>query len=319
MVVVCAVLLAAGLGLAFVSVAARPVTIVADGRVYTVRSWGRPVGDLLSSAGIALQNGDVVTPGVTEKGAPGTVIIVERATPVTILADGQRFEVLTTGQYVSDAVRQSGLAVSSQDLLCPVPQAEVVPGMTIALTRVEEEIVTKRVDIPFQVQKRDDSDLELGTSKVIQQGKRGLKEVVVKLIRLNGRLLKSQVISEKVLQQPSTQVVAIGTCGVISRGGQTIRFKKAMDVVATAYTPGPESTGSSADGYTATGLKAGYGIVAVDPRVIKLGSRLYVEGYGFAVAGDVGGAIKGARIDVCFESTKEAYQWGRRRVRIYLL
>jgi len=90
-------------------------------------------------------------------------------------------------------------------------------------------------------------------------------------------------------------------------------------MVATAYYPGPESTGKSADGITATGMRAGHGVVAVDPRVIPLGTRLYIPGYGLAVAGDVGGAIKGLRIDLGFSTLREALHFGRRRVTVYVL
>lgn len=95
--------------------------------------------------------------------------------------------------------------------------------------------------------------------------------------------------------------------------------KSILTVVATAYTPGPESCGKSADGITATGHRAGPGIIAVDPRVIPLGTRLFVEGYGYGRALDVGGAIKGNRVDVCYNSVPQARRWGRRTVRVYLL
>jgi 3D (Asp-Asp-Asp) domain-containing protein len=62
-----------------------------------------------------------------------------------------------------------------------------------------------------------------------------------------------------------------------------------------------------------------YGVVAVDPRVIPLGTRLFVEGYGSAIAGDTGGAIKGNRIDLCFNSDDEAEKVGRRTVRVLIL
>lgn len=88
---------------------------------------------------------------------------------------------------------------------------------------------------------------------------------------------------------------------------------------ATAYTPGPESCGASADGITSTGHRAGVGIAAVDPRVIPLGSLLYVEGYGYAWALDVGGAIKGKRIDLCVDQVEEAMRWGIRTVRVHIL
>jgi 3D (Asp-Asp-Asp) domain-containing protein len=89
---------------------------------------------------------------------------------------------------------------------------------------------------------------------------------------------------------------------------------------ATAYYPGPESCGIYArNGRTYTGKKAGFGTVAVDKRVIPLGTKLYIEGYGYAEATDIGGAIKGNRIDLCFETYREAEMFGRRKVKVYIL
>lgn len=88
---------------------------------------------------------------------------------------------------------------------------------------------------------------------------------------------------------------------------------------ASAYTPGPESCGESSDGVTATGHKAVRGVIAVDPNVIPLGSLLYVEGYGYGWALDVGSAIKGNRVDLLYETVDEALAWGRRTVRVYLV
>jgi 3D (Asp-Asp-Asp) domain-containing protein len=96
-----------------------------------------------------------------------------------------------------------------------------------------------------------------------------------------------------------------------------------MTMVATAYDPGPASTGKSpghpAYGITASGMRAGHGVVAVDPRVIPLGTRLYIPGYGNAIAGDTGGAIKGQRIDLGFATYNEAIRYGRQTVTVYVL
>ena len=73
------------------------------------------------------------------------------------------------------------------------------------------------------------------------------------------------------------------------------------------------------DFVTATGARARRGVIAVDPRVIPLGTHVYVPGYGYAVAADTGGAIKGRRVDLCFETVAECDRWGRRDVTIIVL
>ncbi|MBU4193825.1 MAG: hypothetical protein KKF66_02355, partial [Actinobacteria bacterium] len=84
---------------------------------------------------------------------------------------------------------------------------------------------------------------------------------------------------------------------------------------ATAYSP--EEPGLSDT--TASGLKAGKGVVAVDPSVIPLGTRLYIDGYGYAIAADTGGAIKGNRIDLCFDTLQEVTAYGCRTVKVEIL
>ena len=118
------------------------------------------------------------------------------------------------------------------------------------------------------------------------------------------------------------EIVGIGTreaLQVLQTPTATYRYTEVIELEATAYYPGPESTDEWADGYTFTGLRAGYGVVAVDPSVIPLGTRLYIPGYGEAIAADIGGAIKGYRIDLGFETYQEAINYGRKRVKAYIL
>jgi 3D (Asp-Asp-Asp) domain-containing protein len=92
-----------------------------------------------------------------------------------------------------------------------------------------------------------------------------------------------------------------------------------LEMVATAYDPGPVDRFRGEVGTTSIGLRAHFGIIAVDPKVIRYRSLLYVEGYGLGLAGDTGGAIKGKRLDLCFNSTREANAWGRQKVKVYVL
>lgn len=94
---------------------------------------------------------------------------------------------------------------------------------------------------------------------------------------------------------------------------------KEIMVSATAYT----AYCNGCSGVTRTGLNLrknpGLKVIAVDPRVIKLGTKVHVEGYGYAVAGDTGGAIKGKKIDVFMPNKSQAYQWGRKNVKVKVL
>lgn len=91
-------------------------------------------------------------------------------------------------------------------------------------------------------------------------------------------------------------------------------YEKTMIMEATAYCTGCDGVGTK----TASGTRIRQGVVAVDPKMIKLGTWLYIEGYGFAQALDTGGAIKGNRIDLFMESCSEAKKWGRRKVKVIL-
>jgi 3D (Asp-Asp-Asp) domain-containing protein len=95
--------------------------------------------------------------------------------------------------------------------------------------------------------------------------------------------------------------------------------RRELDLLTTAYDPGPVDNTRGWVGATRSGNRARFGIVAVDPSVIPLGTRVYVEGYGPALAADVGGAIKGRRMDLCFNTTAQARDWGRRRSKVWIV
>jgi 3D (Asp-Asp-Asp) domain-containing protein len=91
-------------------------------------------------------------------------------------------------------------------------------------------------------------------------------------------------------------------------------------VEATAYYPGPNNYGGGVGSRTAIGMVAQRGIIAVDPSVIPLGTKLFIDGYGYGVAGDTGGAIQGLRVDLCYNTYDEAMRYGRQRgIKVYLL
>lgn len=100
----------------------------------------------------------------------------------------------------------------------------------------------------------------------------------------------------------------------VSRGGDRV-----ISMVATGYTDAPEENWPYAGAPSYIGLPLARGIVAVDPNVIPMGTKLYIEGYGEGIAADQGGAIKGNRIDLFFDSKKEAFDWGMKSVNVTII
>lgn len=111
-------------------------------------------------------------------------------------------------------------------------------------------------------------------------------------------------------------IVGSQTLAYLGQGGQQVsRGARSLVMTATAYSAYDAGNGS----YTYGGNAVRHGIVAVDPSVIPLGTRLYIDGYGYAVADDIGSSIKGNRIDLAFNSHGEAVQFGRRPVTVYIV
>ncbi len=299
--------------------AAKHVTVVVDGAAESCFSLRLKVRGVLADAGVELNERDHVTPAADGRVAEGGTIVVRRAFAVTVLADGTQTPSLTSQPTVREAVLEAGIALGPDDRTEPPLDAVPEPGATIRVVRVVKELETALWRIPRKVTKVDDQSMALGLRRVIVAGKDGVEEVTFCTTYEDGARIARKITQRVVTEEPVAETVAVGTSGEISRGGETIRFRKAISVSATAYCPCAKCTGKYAGGQTSTGMLAQKGVIAVDPRVIPMHSRVYVDGYGYAVAGDVGSAIKGNEIDLCYNTHDEALAWGRRRVTVYIL
>jgi 3D (Asp-Asp-Asp) domain-containing protein len=194
----------------------------------------------------------------------------------------------------------------------------IVPATEPTLTVKE---IVQRESIPYTTLRKSSSELRSGTSKTVQTGRNGEKQVKYKVYSSEDQEVRRETISTEVLKKPVQEVIRVGTAAQKRFGSRGGYFSggKVVTMIATGYGPSPAENGGNTSGRTATGLKIGHGVVAVDPKYIPLGTRLYVEGYGYAVAADTGGAIKGNRIDLGHASSREAHKVGRRSVRVRIL
>lgn len=299
--------------------AAKNVTVVVDGVEETCFSLRLTVRGVLADAGVELNDRDQVTPGPDERVGEGETIHVKRAFAVTVFADGVEVASLTAQPTVREAVLEAGIEIGPDDRTEPGLDEAPQPGGQLRVIRVVKEYETALWRIPRKVTKIEDDSMALGLTRVIVKGKDGLEEVTFCTTYEDGKKLGRKIAGRVVTEEPVAETVAVGTSGQISRGGETIRFRKAISVAATGYCSCPKCTGKYSDGYTYVGLEAKKGVIAVDPRVIPLWTRVYIDGYGYAVAGDVGSAIKGNEVDLCWDSHSEALSWGRRKTTVYIL
>jgi 3D (Asp-Asp-Asp) domain-containing protein len=162
--------------------------------------------------------------------------------------------------------------------------------------------------------------LKPGQRKVLKPGKPALEDVTERVVTWDEVVVQRQILHTQILRHGVPGVVLEGAPQTWNQLAAMTKYRKLIgvyDMEATAYTAWTAT--SNPTGRTATGINAGYGIVAVDPRIIRLGSRVFIPGYGLAVAADTGGAIVGNRIDLCMESVRDAIVFGRRLVKVYVV
>jgi uncharacterized protein YabE (DUF348 family) len=290
----------------------KPVTIEVDGQLIKTRAlFTRTVGDVLNQNQIKLEGKDVVSPAQDTKVKRNLQIEVTRAFAVTVMADGVSREIYTTPVSNQAAVALAGVTLGEKDIIKTLPGDVVVPQQEIEVIRVTENVISEDEAMPYQVERTTDPTLEKGLTRTLVAGRNGLARNTLLVTYYNGQEAKRELLKIETLSQPRNKVVAMGNITSVSRGGQRLDFTEARYMQASAYTYSGSRTSSGQD--------PAVGMVAVDPSVIPLGTKLYVEGYGYAWAADTGGAIQGDRIDLFMEKHAQCAHWGRQTVKVYIL
>jgi len=235
------------------------------------------------------------------------------AVKIIISADGSQREYLTSRSTVGAALSEAGVHLDDRDEVTPKASSRISCGMHVNVVRISERVVSQKESIKFKTILRPTSGI---TKRAIaRSGVPGEKEVTYGILHRDGREAGCRVIKYKVTKAAVDEIVAVPrVIQTASRGGS---YMRTMHMVATAYAP--HACGGSRSGHAANGMRAGHGVVAVDPRVIRLGTKLYIDGYGYCVAGDVGGSIRGSRIDLGFDSYSAARRFGRRVVTVHVV
>ena len=236
----------------------------------------------------------------------------ENMQSVVINIDGAPRMVSTDKETIGELLEDLDKTIDTDFFLNDAEEEDPIEAMmTISLTSITEKTVAKTKEIPFETIERANPKMAIGTTKVVQEGQNGVTSLISKEVYHGSELIETKFVEEKITVPVQNKIVEFGTTGIIHGHAYT----KQISAKVTAYTP----YDAGCNGITATGTTAKKGVIAVDPSVIPLGTKVYIPGYGVAVAQDTGGAIKGNRVDVCYMTKNEAFSWGVRNVPVYIL
>lgn len=294
------------------------ITLIDDGKVTQYQTDASSVQELLDQLDLVLEDKDKITPLVDAQIEDNMTITINRWKPTIRLdVNGEVIRFKTQLNTVGDIIRAKSLQDAEELSVTPVQSTIIADDMTIVVKTRESKTIIEDRPIGFNTIEQTTTELDPGQIKVSQEGKNGLKEVTSEKVFFGGELIEETVKNVIVKEEPQDHIVLIGVKNLVQdpSTGQNYEYTQVYNMEATAYS----NQGGDGGGITASGIRTFVGVVAVDPKVIPLGTKLYVEGYGVALAADTGGAIKGHKIDLFFHTERECYNFGRRKRTVYVL
>jgi resuscitation-promoting factor RpfB len=296
---------------------------VDDGSVpFTVRSTAPTVGEALLREGVLLYLGDTVQPSLGSPVRADMRVMIERSRSLLITADGSTVRTRTQRDSVGDSLVELGLVVSGSDRTIPSLAEPVVDNMEIRVVRVLQTVDVERKSISYASVLAPDNRLEIDQQRLAQEGQDGEFRRRIKVEYEDGLETSRDLIDEWVAAEPVTRIVSYGQ-KIVSRPLETpegtLSYWRKVPMYATAYSAATSGTPRSAPWYgrTRTGQQLRKGLVAVDPKVIPLGTRVYVAGYGIGLAADTGGGVRGRMIDLGYDDWNlQSWHWW---VDVYIL
>lgn len=299
------------------------------------------VSDALEQTGCSVGETDKINKPIHAEIEDNDDIVVKRGKQITIKSEAGEQVVNITTANKEDALVEAGY-LPNEFAEINTNGETLADSDTIEVVSLGTQNETTESETAFTTEYVEDDSLPRGETRVVSEGQNGIKAVTSKVTYKNGEEISREVIGEDIVTPVKNRVIAKGTADVkaaasksssaakstsASTGGSIInsmQYTKKITMTATAYTTSPSENG----GYSvsAMGNPLRHGIVAIDPSIVPLGSKVYVEAadgswsYGVASAEDTGGAIKGNRIDLCFEmSPSKASNFGRQSCNVYIL
>lgn len=314
------------------TVFAQTTYVITDGdQVKVHKSFEKNPAVVLTEAGVELHGDDVYTTAETEGVAE---ITVQRSQTITISNCGEIVTATSYGETLDELFSRYDIPAYGDYVVSLPMDTMTFDGMEVKVDYIIDTDETYTEDIPFEVTYCYDPSMPEGEEKVLIEGTVGQKLCKAVATYVNSQESNRTILEETVIQQPVNRVVRVGTGEsvgtaapaigdgvIITADGQILTFSRKDQYKTTAYT----HTDAGCNMTTATGTTVRKGTVAVDPKVIPYGTRMFIVSsdgrhvYGIATAEDCGGGVKDKHIDLYFPTTDECWQYGVRNATVYFL
>ena len=328
--VLATLVLSAGL---FTTVLAQDIVLVtdSDGAEHRLLASGLTPEEMVQMAGLVAKSTDEIV--YTENGNGSSRVTIQRSFPVSVKADGVWLKADVVGGTVADLLEECGVSLQDEDYVEPAADTALKPGLQAEVKRVDYQEETTRAEVAEEeVDAYLETLLAAEPDSPFRKSNAGIYDVTYRHRLVNGEPQSSEVLSLTPIITPrdpgSTAFTPGVPCSTIAEfegvemgvDGLPVNASRVMrSAVCTAY--------SSSGGRGASGLGLYCGTVAVNPRVIPYGTRLFITSpdqsfvYGFAIATDTGGAMMEGRVDIdlYFATNAECLRFGKRALDVYIL
>ena len=314
---------------------------VIDGKTRKTLTFNEgTVADAIKAAGLTISKSDSVSLSQNTQLEPDMEITIARFFTINVNLRGEKLSKEVPAGTVADALAYLDIKIDNDDVVNVNLSTEVSEDMNIKIDKVTYKEIEKTEKVAYNTVYKDTDDMYVGESSVETQGADGERTITIKEKYINGKLESSKETKNEITTQPIDEVILNGTKEYVSQvytnsgyvsaneteniltdvNGNQVHYTNVLTGSGTAYY-------APVGALTSTGRLARYGVVAVDPDIIPYGSILYIVSndgevvYGYAVAGDTGGALWAgtAIVDLYYNTYDECCQFGRRDVTIYVL
>lgn len=300
----------------------KTITVVINGEQRKIVTYRNTVGQVLKTNDILLGPKDKINSSLDSKLKDNQSIDIKRAVNVKITVDGKDINLLSPEENIGSMLLAEGITLRDMDKVVPDKSESLTEGMNVKVVRVDIKTITEVIPIQFKEVVKVNKSLANTKKQISQEGKIGEKEITTQITYEDGKEVSREVVSETITKNARDKIIVQGTFPYmpVSRSGSIMSYSRVFEAKATAYW----AVNGVGRTYTASGRKAvwnpdGYSTIAVDRSVIPYGTKLFIEGYGFAIAADTGSSIIGNKIDLYFNTIQQARSWGAKYVKVYVL